>query len=601
MKEKIKLEEFFEFGKNEPIQRLAYNKNDVEYKLQIIKKMKSLGMKVKIDKAGNICATLKGNGKSNKSILMCSHTDSVKDGGQYDGPAGVVSGLKVVENIVEKVEAGELELDSDLKLVVWACEESARFGKACLGSKWVEGTLNEEDFSMKETIKDKKEEDKQTLKEAIAEYIDEMKKSGIEDIEYVDKVIDIEEILSAYELHIEQYQYLSENNIDIGAVSSITAPYRMGIKIDGENKVLDAAKLVVELNKKAKEAEKKENGEKYRATVPVINIEQERTKTPDFLLNIEVEGTADHSGATPMSRRKDPILAVSKLVVKLNDIIEQDGYSEFKVYFNEIHTNNDSMNKIAGDANITLGIDTNGYPDMIIIDYLSNIIERVAEEENIKMNWEKIQNNIIRKTKTEELNNVKLDIRMQTSTNAQEIFDEVSNMIMDIAEETKNDYTCEKTDKGTPIQTSENLVNQVHEVCKENNITSTTMKSWAGHDIAHLSLLEKILIFIKSTGGSHNPNENTTREDIEKGITALTGTVVKDIENIHEVVSQIEVIQENGVKELTTGNSKEKRHKLGEILSNVAKARYFGIPVSKELRVNLRKEIISSRMSQSEK
>ena len=152
MKEKIKLEEFFEFGKNEPIQRLAYNKNDVEYKLQIIKKMKELGMKVKIDRAGNICATLEGNGKSNKSILMCSHTDSVKDGGQYDGPAGVVSGLKVVESVVEKVEAGELELDSDLKLVVWACEESARFRKACLGSKWIQGLLKAEDFSMKETV-----------------------------------------------------------------------------------------------------------------------------------------------------------------------------------------------------------------------------------------------------------------------------------------------------------------------------------------------------------------------------------------------------------------------------------------------------------------
>lgn len=599
MKEKIKLEEFFEFGKNQPIQRLAYSKNDVEYKLQIIKKMKSLGMKVKIDKVGNICATLEGNGKSNKSILMCSHTDSVKDGGQYDGPAGVVSGLKVIENVVEKVEAGELELDSDLKVVVWACEESARFGKACLGSKWVEGSLQEEDFSMKESIKDKKEEDKQTLKEAIAEYIDEIKKSGIEDIEYVDKVLEIEEIVSAYELHIEQYQYLAENNIDIGAVSSITAPYRMGIKIDGKDKVLAAAKLVVELNNKAKEAEKQENGERYRATVPVINIEENIGQT-NALLNIELEGEADHSGATPMDKRKDPILTASKFVLKLNNIIEQDGYSEFKTYFNSISTSNDSMNKVAKNSNITLGINTNGYPENIIIDYLSNIAKRVASEEGIKVKCEKIENIIRKNIDKEETNDVKLDVRMQTSTNSQEIFDEISNMIIDIAKKNGNQYKWVTTDEGKPIKTSENLVNQVHEVCKENNITSITMKSWAGHDITHLSLLEKILIFIKSTGGSHNPNENTTKEDIEKGITALTGTVVKDIENIHDVVNKVEDLEKNPLL-LIASSGQQRKREVSRILSDVAKARKFGIPVSRELRVNLRKEIISSRMRQSEK
>lgn len=353
--------------------RLGYSKNDVEYKLKIIKKMKELGMKVKVDGAGNICGTLEGNGKSNKSILMCSHTDSVKDGGQYDGPVGVISGLKVVEDIKDKVDKNEIELDCNLKVIVWACEESNRFGKACIGSKWVEGTLTKGDFQILEKL-DKPEEEKRTLQEAIGEYIEDLKSSGIEGIEYVDKVVDMEEILKAYEVHIEQYQYLYENDIDVGIVYSITAPYRMEVQIDGKNKIIDAAKFVVELNKKAKEAEIEE---KYRATVPIIDIKQESTKKIDFSLSINLKGEADHSGATPMNRRKDTILAASKFVLELNRRIEEE-YYDFKVYFKEINTKNDSMNKVSGDSNIVLGIDSNGLSEEVITQILTLLIEDVA-------------------------------------------------------------------------------------------------------------------------------------------------------------------------------------------------------------------------------
>lgn len=388
MKEELKLEDFFEFGKNEPMQRLAYSKEDVEYKIKIIKKMQELGMKIKIDKIGNICATLEGNGKSNKSILIGSHTDSVKDGGQYDGPVGVVTGLKVVEEIVEKVDKKELDLDCDLKVVVWACEESNRFGKACLGSKWVEGTLGEEDLNIKEKL-DKKEEDKRTLREAIGEYIEGLQASEIKDIEYVDRVISMEEILKAYELHIEQYQYLFENGIDIGVINSITAPYRMSIEIDGKNTIIDAATLVVKLNEKAKEAEKED---KYRATVPIIDIKQERINDPDFFFDIELLGKQDHSGATPMTRRKDAVLAASKFVLELNKRIEEEDL-DFKVYFEEINTKNDSMNKVSGDSNILLGIDANGLSKEIIAEVLSNLVEEVAQGEGVKSNCKKLVKN----------------------------------------------------------------------------------------------------------------------------------------------------------------------------------------------------------------
>ena len=54
----IKLEDFFDFKSKEPINRLAYTKEDMEYKVKIIKKMQELGMKVTVDKIGNICGTI---------------------------------------------------------------------------------------------------------------------------------------------------------------------------------------------------------------------------------------------------------------------------------------------------------------------------------------------------------------------------------------------------------------------------------------------------------------------------------------------------------------------------------------------------------------
>lgn len=597
MKEKVKLEDFFEFGKNEPIQRLAYSKDDVDYKIKVIKKMQELGMKVKVDKVGNICATLEGNGKSNKSIVMGSHTDSVKNGRQYDGPVGVISGLKVIEEVVDKVENKELELDCDLKVVVWACEESNRFGKACLGSKWVEGTLDEKNFEMKEKL-DKIEEDKRTLGEAINEYMNDLKSAEIEDIEYVDKILTMEEILKIYEVHIEQYQYLQENGIDVGIVNSITAPYRMAVEIEGKDTIVDAATLVVKLNEKAKEAEKED---KYRATVPIIDIKQEIINDPDFFFNIELLGQADHSGATPMTRRKDAVLAASKFVLELNKRIKEEDY-DFKVYFEEINTKNDGMNKVSGDSNIILGIDANGLSKDIISNVLSGLVEEVAYSEGVRSNCKKIgkklnrRKEIINNDNKEPKAEVKLDVRMQTKTNAEEIFSEIANTVTEIAHETGNNYYCQKTDKAEPAKTSVKMSTQIQNVCEKKGVKSTVMPSWAGHDVAHMSTLEKMLLFIKSTGGSHNPQENTTKEDIEKGIIALEGTVDEDIIQVHRAVEQVEYLDNHSVLEVIENqDAKTRKGAIRKVLFSIAEAKSLGVKVPEKVQKEIKQEIVASR------
>ena len=138
----IKLEDFFDFDSKEPINRLAYTEDDMKYKIKIIEKMKALGMRITLDKAGNICGTISVGNNPQKTIAIGSHTDSVYDGGQFDGPVGVIVGLQTAENLIKSKNCTGI-----IKVPIYACEESSRFGNACLGSKYLNGTITEEDFS----------------------------------------------------------------------------------------------------------------------------------------------------------------------------------------------------------------------------------------------------------------------------------------------------------------------------------------------------------------------------------------------------------------------------------------------------------------------
>lgn len=194
----INLEDFFEFGVKEPINRLAYTKEDIDYKIKVIEKMQELGMKITIDKIGNICGSISIGNNPKKALAIGSHTDSVYDGGQYDGPVGVIVGLQTAEELLNIKNC-----NGTLKVAIYACEESSRFGNACLGSKFLKGSITEKDF---DSILDRKALDKGetiTLKQTVSDYISYFKEH-VKDIEEVDKIFD--EVDYSLEAHIEQYE-----------------------------------------------------------------------------------------------------------------------------------------------------------------------------------------------------------------------------------------------------------------------------------------------------------------------------------------------------------------------------------------------------------
>src|ERR1700676_4585222 len=98
----------------------------------------ALGLDVAIDAIGNLMMTLPGRDRLAPRIIIGSHLDSVPQGGNYDGAAGVVAGLCVVSSLRH---AG-IQIGCDITVMGIRAEESAWFDIAYLGSGGAFGLLD---------------------------------------------------------------------------------------------------------------------------------------------------------------------------------------------------------------------------------------------------------------------------------------------------------------------------------------------------------------------------------------------------------------------------------------------------------------------------
>ena len=100
-------------------------------------KLAELGITPEIDAAGNSWATLKG--ASDRTVIVGGHLDSVPNGGWLDGALGVMAGLEALR-MFKGAHPGVT-----IKVVDWADEEGARFGRSLLGSAAAAGSLQAAD------------------------------------------------------------------------------------------------------------------------------------------------------------------------------------------------------------------------------------------------------------------------------------------------------------------------------------------------------------------------------------------------------------------------------------------------------------------------
>jgi hydantoinase/carbamoylase family amidase len=99
------------------------------------------GVSVDRDEAGNLWAQLRGDGSTDGFVIVGSHIDAVPSGGWLDGALGVMAALEVLRTLA----AGADPPPITVRLVDWADEEGARFGRSLVGSSAVAGTLDPDD------------------------------------------------------------------------------------------------------------------------------------------------------------------------------------------------------------------------------------------------------------------------------------------------------------------------------------------------------------------------------------------------------------------------------------------------------------------------
>ena len=192
--------------------RLALSDEDRQGRDWLVNQMQSLGMRVSIDKVGNIVGVLKGETEG-PAVIMGSHIDTVGSGGKYDGATGVVAGLEVIATLRE---AG-LTPRRDMAVIAFTNEEGARFHPDILGSfVWAGG------FSLAEAYAATDADGA-----VFGEELERIGYLGTAEPGFL-------EAHTYFELHIEQGPLLDREGGGIGAVTGIQAITWLEATILGE-------------------------------------------------------------------------------------------------------------------------------------------------------------------------------------------------------------------------------------------------------------------------------------------------------------------------------------------------------------------------------
>jgi N-carbamoyl-L-amino-acid hydrolase len=169
------------------------------------------GLEVTTDRAGNFVYSDPADTRQGPVIWTGSHLDSVPQGGNYDGLAGIVAGLLVL--IAAKRQG--VTLPAPLQVIGFRGEESAWFGKAYMGSGALWGKLTAADLALQ------RREDGVTLGDALAAC-----GADLAAIARQDKLFNPADIRAYVELHIEQGPVMVAREIPVGVVSGIRGNVR---------------------------------------------------------------------------------------------------------------------------------------------------------------------------------------------------------------------------------------------------------------------------------------------------------------------------------------------------------------------------------------
>lgn len=185
-------------GDEHGAQRVAFTDTWVAARKFLTDRLAELPVEVHTDPAGNLWATLEG--ESDKALLIGGHLDSVPNGGWLDGCLNVLAGLEVLRRV-----AAQGKPPVTMRLVDWADEEGARFGRSLYGSSAAGGNI---DIAEMRKLRDR---DGTSLEDALA-------RVGVTLGDAPEARSELRHAAAYLELHIEQGPVLEGLGLPLGAV-----------------------------------------------------------------------------------------------------------------------------------------------------------------------------------------------------------------------------------------------------------------------------------------------------------------------------------------------------------------------------------------------
>ena len=389
--------------KQNPYTRLVFSKEFYNGRSWLRDQYTSLDLSVSTDEVGNLIGLLKTNKKNEQLVVIGSHIDTVPSGGRYDGVAGVVSALCVINHI----RKNDIDLPFNLAVYDYLGEELNDWGTSCIGSRGLAGMLNEEILSRKNTAG-------LVLKEEIDKIGGNSK--------LLNKPLPvIENILACLELHIEQGKVLEDKKIEIGVVRSIPSISRFSVTIRGQaghsgtilmnqrsDALVTASEIISFVNKSALKLSQKSN-QHFVATIGKINVHPNSAAIiPGFVeMTIDLRTSSQNSKDEFLNILNEKISLLndtSSCNVKIKDLafapyieMDKDLIHLFKKSANSLGLSNIIMDSGAGHDTAQLSrVVPAGMIFIPCKDGLSHCPEEYAKVSDISKGtavlWEMVQN-----------------------------------------------------------------------------------------------------------------------------------------------------------------------------------------------------------------
>ena len=230
-----------EFGKNAHggLDRVAFSDADIQGRMYLISLMEEADLDVHVDAAGNIIGRREGQVSDLPPIMFGSHSDTVPDGGRYDGALGILGAIECAQVLHEN----NIQTKHPLEVVVFTDEEGG-----LVGSRAMTGTLTADALEVKS-------HSGKTVRQGIIDL------GG--DPEKLERVVRQKGDIKAFlEIHIEQGKILETKSIEIGVVEGIVGISWWNVTIEGfanhagttpmnmrQDALMAAAHLIIAVNR----------------------------------------------------------------------------------------------------------------------------------------------------------------------------------------------------------------------------------------------------------------------------------------------------------------------------------------------------------------